>query len=168
MGPANLHARIANDVTLTLPAPPAYPEAATIVQTGHAQYGERQAVFEAVLSLSPDDVQIVITMLGGPRLATVTWTDHGVRARRTPLAPPNVPIENILADIFVTEWPAEIVSASLPAGVTLDVGADGARAIKRGDEVIVSVTPDAANPARKVIHNLALGYQVSIVDQRQS
>jgi hypothetical protein len=165
--PVDLRARIADDVTLTLPTPPAYPDTRTIVQIGHAQYGERQAAFEAILSLAPERTEIVITMLGGPRLTTVTWTASGVHEQRTPLAPANVPVENILADIFVAEWPAAAVAAALPSGVELNVTADGAREIRRGDALIVSVTHDAADPSRMMVRNLVLGYEVSIVDQRQ-
>src|SRR5262249_49909463 len=96
-----LRAHIAEDIVLTLPTPPAYPDTRTVVQTGQARYGERQAAFDAVLSLAPDRVEIVLTMPAGPRLATIVWDEGGVRQDRSVLAPEGVPVENILADLFV-------------------------------------------------------------------
>ena len=161
---AQPHARIAEDVQLTLPLPPAYPETRTIVQTARAHYGDRQGALEAVVSLSPTRVVIVLTALSGPRLATITWDAKGVRAERALIAPEGVPVENILADIFVTVWPAEAVAAALPEGVTLSV-VEGARSIRRGDQLIVEVIPDATDPARTLVRNRAFGYELTIVSQ---
>jgi hypothetical protein len=160
-----LEARIAEDVALTLPMPPAYPQATTIVQTGHARYGERQAAFEAVLSLAPDRAEIVLTMLGGPRLATIVWDDAGIHEDRALFVPKSVPVENIVADIFVTVWPAEAVAAALPEGTTLTVSEDGGRTISRGDDMIVTATPSPADPNRTVVRNIPFGYEVAIVSQ---
>ena len=162
-----LQVRIAEGVSLTLPEPPNYPETRTIVQTGRAQYGDQRGAFDAVLSLSPERVQIVIAMIAGPRLVTVDWDDAGVREDRAIYAPGSIPVENMLADIFMTTWPPDAVAAALPEGVTLTVGEDGARTIRRGDEIIVEIAQDPANTARTVVRNAALGYEVTLVTQSQ-
>lgn len=158
-------ARIAADVALTLPTPPGYPETATLLQTVRGQFGERRGVVEAVLSLSPERVEIVLTAAGGPRLATVTWDDAGVREDRLPLAGDAVPVENILADIFVSLWPVEAVEAALPDAAELIITDDGARSITRNGDVIVSIRSDAENPARTLVRNEAFGYDLTIVTQ---
>lgn len=158
-------AHIAQDVLLTLPTPPGYPETRTIVQTGRAHYGVQDVAFEAVVQLDPQRTEIVLTMLGGPRLATITWDSEGVNEERAPFVPPGLPVENILSDIFVTTWPAEAVSAALPEGVTLTVAENGARTIQRGDTVIMTAVPDPENAARVLVRNEAFGYQVAIVSQ---
>lgn len=163
---APLQARIASDVLLTLPLPPGYPDTRVIQQIGQGRYGEHESAFEAVLSLAPARVEIVLTMLGGPRLATITWDEAGIREARSPFAPDEVPVQNILADVFVSMWPAEAVAHALPEGVRLSVEEDGARTVSRGDEVLVSVIPDAENPARSVVRNALFGYEVIIVNQR--
>ncbi len=160
-----LQARIAPDVVLTLPLPPGYPQTTTILQTGRAQYGDHQAAFEAVLSLAPERTEIVLTMLGGPRLATIVWDEEGVRETRSPLAPDGVRVENVLADIFMSEWPAEVVKAALPEGVTLAVGADGGRTISRGEDVIMTLALDPEDSSRTVVRNAAFGYEVLLVRQ---
>lgn len=158
-------AMIAEDVVLTLPAPPGYPETRSLMQTVRARYGERDAAFEAVVSLAPEQVEIVLTVLGGPRLATIHWDGEGVREERSPLAPEGVPTENILADLFLATWPADAVTAALPAGVTLVSAADGGRSIRRGKVVLVDIVPDPADAARRVVRNRAFGYEVTIVSR---
>jgi len=158
-------AHIAEGVVLTLPLPPAYPDTRTILQTGYARYGDHDGAFEAVLSLAPERTEIVMTMLGGPRLATIVWDSVGVRAERSAFAPDNVPVENILVDIFITVWPPALVEAALPEGLVLTVNEAGQRTIRRGDEVLMTVTPDPEDAARVSIRNNALGYEVVIVSQ---
>lgn len=163
---AELQARIAPDIVLTLPSPPAYPQTRTLMQAGQIRHGDRQAAFESILALSPDEVEIVITMAGGGlRLSTITWTAAGVRETRSPIAPDSIPVANILADIFIALWPAEAINAALPEGVTLTETADGGRQVRRGDELISEIVPDAANPARRVSRNLAFGYEVTITSR---
>lgn len=158
-------AQIAEGVVLALPTPPAYPETRTLVQTGLARYGDSDGAFEAVLSLAPERTEIVMTMLGGPRLATIVWDGDGVSAERTPFAPDNVPVENILVDIFISTWPLALVEAALPPALTLTVDAAGQRTIWQGEQVLVTVTPDPADAARVSIRNVALGYEVVIISQ---
>lgn len=157
-----LRAQIAEGVTLTLPTPPGYPQERTIVQTGRAQFGDRRAVFDAVLTLGPERTEIVLAMPAGPRLSTIVWDSTGVHEDRAPFVPDSLPVENILADIFVTVWPEGAVAKALPEDVTLDVGADGARTMHRGDDIILTVSPDPNDPHRVIVHNEALGYQVAI------
>jgi len=158
-------AHIAEGVVLALPLPPGYPDTRTLLQTGYARYGDHDGAFEAVLSLGPERTEIVITMLGGPRLATIVWDGEGVTAERSPFAPDNVPVENILVDIFITTWPVELVAAALPEGLTIAVDDAGRRTISQGDQVLVTITPDPADAARVSVRNEALGYEVTIVSQ---
>ncbi len=160
-----LRAFIADDVMLELPTPPGYPEERTIVQTGRAQFGERNAAFEAVLQLGPERTEIVLMMPSGPRLSTIVWDATGVHEDRAPFVPDSMPVENILADIFITAWPEDMVAGTLPEGVTLEVGADGARTIHRGGEIILSIGPDPADPSRFVVRNEAIGYEVAMTRQ---
>lgn len=160
-----VRAHIAEDVVLTLPSPPAYPETRTLRQIVRARYGERDAAFESVVSLSPETATVIITMIGGPRVGTLTWDHTGVHEERTVLAPGGVPVENILADIFLTLWPTEAVAQALPEGVEVIDGGNGARIVRRGDEVIVEIATDPTDPARTLVKNFALGYEVAITSQ---
>jgi hypothetical protein len=159
-----VHARISESITLNLPTPPAYPETQTISQIIRGRYGETERAFECIVSLSPESVEIVVTTPGGPRLATIIWNALGVEERRTALAPQGVPVENILADLFVARWPGEAISASLPAGVTFS-DADGVRTLTGPNGVLVEVMSDAADPTRVTLRNHAFGYELTIVSR---
>ena len=108
---------------------------------------------------------IVITVLGGPRLATVHWDESGVREERTLLAPTGVPVENILADMFLVQWPEDVVAEALPDDVELVVDAEGGRVIRRGDTTLIEISRDAADARRTVVRNLAFGYEVTLISQ---
>lgn len=156
-------AHIADGLALTLPLPPGYPETRTLAQTARARYGLLQAAFESVVSLSPDQVDIVVTAAIGPRLATIHWDKDGVREERTLLAPEGVPVENLLADLFVSSWPPEAVAAALPAGVELILDAEGGRALVSNGVVIMEIRRESET--RVAIKNLAFGYEINIVSR---
>jgi hypothetical protein len=159
-----VRARISESITLNLPAPPAYPETQTLSQIIRGRYGETERAFECIVSLSPESVEIVVTTPGGPRLATIIWSASGVEERRTALAPQGVPVENILADLFVARWPVEAIGAALPSGVTFNELA-GVRTLSSADGVLVEVTPDLTDPTRVTLRNYAFGYELTIVSR---
>ena len=156
-------AHIADGLELTLPVPPGFPETRTIAQTARARYGVLQAAFESVVSLSPEQVDIVVTAAAGPRLATIHWDKDGVREERTLLAPQGVPVENILSDLFVSLWPPEAVRAALPEGVELIIAEDGARTLSANGAAIMEVRRESET--RVTVRNLALGYEIAIVSR---
>lgn len=159
----SVRAHIAEGVALTLPSPPGYPETRTIGHIVRAQYGERSAAFEAIVGLSPEEVTIVITIFGGPRVATLVWNEAGVREDRTLLAPAGVPVENILSDIFLVVWPNEVIVQSLPEDVELVVDESGlVRRLQLNGETLVEIATDRADPSRTLVRNLAFKYEVEI------
>jgi Protein of unknown function (DUF3261) len=161
--PEGPRARIAKNLELSLPTPPGYPETRTIAQTVRARYGILSGAFESVTSLSPDAVDIVVTAAFGPRLATIHWDKDGVREERTLLAPEGVPVENLLADMFVSLWPPEAVIAALPAGVELIIAEDGARTLRKDGVAIMEIRRESET--RMTARNFALGYEITIVSQ---
>lgn len=164
-GPAGPRANIARDVTIELPLLPGYPEARVYSQVLRARYGWRSATLETVLTLGPEAVEIVLTVPSGPRVATVRWNEGGVGVDRTVFTPPDLAPENMMADIFIAFWPEHMVREALPAGVRLYVADDGARSVRRGDDVILTITPDAENPQRLNVRNETLNYELTIDSQ---
>ncbi len=164
-GPEGPRANIAPDVTVELPVLPGYPETRTYSQVLRARYGWRSATLETVLSLAPEAVEAVLTVPGGPRVATVRWNGEGVSVDRTVFTPPDLAPENMMADLFIAYWPVEMVRDALPRGVTLDVAETGARTVRRGDEVILTIAPDAEAPNRLAISNALLNYELTIDSQ---
>lgn len=164
-GPGGPRANIATDVTVELPVLPGYPETVTYSQVLRARYGWRSATLETVLSLAPETVEAVLTVPGGPRVATVRWNAEGVTVDRTVFTPPDLAPENMMADLFIAYWPEEKVREILPSGVVLDVAADGVRTVRRDDVVILTITPDPENPQRINIKNELLNYDLTIDSQ---
>jgi hypothetical protein len=158
-------AQIAPGTIMHLPAPPGYPGTKSMMQTVRAHYGERQAAFEALLSLSPEKVDIVVTAPSGPRLASITWSKKGVHRKIMEIAPPGIPVGNIVADIFVSLWPREAVAAALPAGVEVRDEPSGRRTVMRGETLIIEVVPDPADPTQRTLRNIPLGYDLRVSSQ---
>lgn len=159
---ARLTARLGDGVELRLPTPPGYPEARTLSQIIRFDYGSRSGVIEATLALTPERADIVLTAPAGPRLATIAWTRNGVDVDRTVLAPLDLPVENILADVFVLLWPREAVAQALPAACAVGDADDGGRTLACGGAPLVRIEPDPRDPGGRILRNRALGYVLSI------
>lgn len=158
-------ANIARDVTVELPVLPGYPETVTYTQVLRARYSWRSATLETVLALSPETVEAVLTVPGGPRVATVRWNAEGVSVDRTVFTPPDLAPENMMADLFIAYWPMEMVREILPRGVVLDVSEAGMRTVRQGETVILLIEPDAQTPNRLHIKNELLNYELTIDSQ---
>jgi hypothetical protein len=155
------------DAMLVLPASPGYPAVLNATQRVIGQYGERRAAFDAALALSPDNVVVVLTSSGGPRILSLTWTVSGITENRTPLAPEDLNGLSVLGDIFLSLWPADAVQAALPAGATIQE--DGTtRRILSGDRVIAKIETIEryASGMRQRFQNLDLGYTLTIVTEQ--
>lgn len=160
-----MHAQIAEGVQLNLPVPPNFPQAETLQQLGRARYGDRRLAFDAVLTLSQPSAEIVIAAAGGPRLATIHWDSAGIRKTLSARAPRNIPIENLLADVFLLLWPPEAITAALPEDVIFRQADNGARTLSRNGEVMLEITPEPGDATRTLIRNHAFGYEISVLSQ---
>lgn len=152
---------------LRLPAEPNYPVAFSATQTVVGQYGERRAAFQAILSFSPSEADIVLTTAGGPRILSVKWTAKGVRETRTVLAPDDLKGVNVLGDIFVSLWPIDQVRAALPPGVAAEE--DGPlRVIRTAGRVLLQVETleRSERTTRQKLTNLDFGYSLIIVTEK--
>lgn len=165
VGDNSLHvARISETTRITLPRPPGYPQTRSLLQMIRVQYADKRAAFEAALSLSPDVVEIVVAAPSGPRLATISWTGTGIKEDRTLLAPEGIPVENILADVFILLWPRPALVQALPPDAEVRDEADGARIVSRAGTPIVEIKPDPHDRTRRTLRNLAFDYELTIVD----
>jgi hypothetical protein len=164
--PAPLSAPIARNVTLILPTPPGYPRARRVLQTIVGLYGERSSAFEAVVSLSPDLVELVLALPSGPRIANIRWSKDGVEFDRSRMAPPELKAENVLGDLFLCQWPVAAIEAALPPGATLRVDGES-RVVLAGDRVLVEVGVEitADGESRQSLRNADFDYSLRIVTQ---
>lgn len=151
---------------LTLPATPNYPGAFSASQVVSAQYQDQRVTFQAVLELSPDKADIVLTAPAGPRILGIHWTRAGITEDRTLLAPSQLNALNVLGDIFISQWPLAEVRKAVPPGVdVLDVGTT--RQVIGNGHVIVDIktirTEDGVT--RQTLTQNDFGYRMVITTE---
>lgn len=158
---------IGRGVSLNLPMPPGYLRETTILQVVRGAYGADRRTFQSLVSLSPDEVRVIITLPGGPRIMTIDWSARGVATERSALAPTELRGENVLADMVISLWDLKAVAAALPDGATV-TQTDGVRTVHcEGREVItVRYAEDAIKTRRMVLTNHDFGYELVISSQR--
>lgn len=98
---------------------------------------------------------------------TITWTNMSITMETAPWMPAAIRPENILADMVLLYWPAEVLRRALDAsGATVSDTADRRTIVHDGHEVIVA-DYRPSDPSRRWsgsqrFQNLAWGYELEI------
>lgn len=162
-------AAVARDrVWLTLPTPPGYPAEEEMAQSIVAAYGPRKVAFDALVSLSPRAVTIIVTAPSGPRVAQIDWDAQGVRSKTDGPPPPGFRAENVLADMVLTHWPKAALEKALAGRLEVWDYPDGHRKLVRGRELVVDIPPpvrDADGSSKRTLTNHDFGYSLTIVSR---
>jgi hypothetical protein len=165
--PAGVAAIARGPVYLTLPRPPAFPTEQEFAQSIVADYGPRKIAFDALVSLGPDRVTVIVTAPAGPRLAQIDWTAEGVRTAMDGPAPPGFRAENVLADLVVARWPKPLLEQALGGRLEVWDYQDGRRKLVRDKaETIIEVSPpttDASGAERRTLTNYHFDYRLTII-----
>ena len=159
--------QIAEDVELTLPLMPGYPQDALLFQTLVGRYDGRTRAFQATLSLSPDRVEVVLLAPSGPRVMQLTWTEQGIEETCSNLAPEDLNGLNILADIFLSTWPKQSVIDALPDNAVLLTG-DGNREIWSGKQRLIDLEDggvDEQGRKHARLTHVQRGYVLDIISE---
>ncbi|MBI1405484.1 MAG: DUF3261 domain-containing protein [Caulobacter sp.] len=165
--PAGVAAVARGQTWLSLPRPPGYPGEREMAQSIVANYGPRKAAFDALVSLSPDRVTVIVTAPAGPRVAQIDWTAGGVVTRADGPTPPGFRAENVLADMVMADWPKAALETALAGRLAVWDYPDGRRKLVRDDrELVVEITPpvaDADGSVRRTLTNYDFDYSLTIV-----
>lgn len=159
-------AYVGRQAQLVLPKPPGYPGEREIAQTVIADYGGRKMAFDAVVSLSPKAVHMIVTAPAGPRIAEISWTAEGINGAFSGPAPKGLRNENLLADLFIVNWPAAAVEAAMGPGVTVTDGPEGRRSIRKDGKALVEIAPlpsDGDGQVRRSLRNIEFGYSLELI-----
>jgi len=107
-----------------------------------ARRGDETYVLEARLSAGPGRLLLVGTDLMGRRAMRLDWHDGRLEVERAAWVPEDLPPANVLADLMLLFWPAEVVRDHL-AGAEL-VSEGDRRILRREgvDLVVVRRDPD--------------------------
>jgi hypothetical protein len=153
---------------LTLSRPPGYPREREMAQSIVADYGVQKVAFDAIVSLSPTAVTVVVTAPAGPRIAQIDWDAQGVRSRTEGAPPPGFRAENVLADMVMTHWPKTALEQALGGRLAVWDYPDGRRKLVRGHELVVEITPpvmDADGSSKRTLTNYDFGYSLTIASR---
>lgn len=132
---------IAPGVTMRLPAAGQLGQSVEVAQMVIASHGDDSITFEGRLSVQVDGVALVVMDGLGRRAMSVRWSGGRLSVDKASWLPGTMPPPaNMLADIMLMYWPAEILAASLDGAVIED--ADGIRRLRRDGTVIVEIHHD--------------------------
>jgi len=169
---------IAQDITLTLPALPGYPEPYSAFQTVVGQYGERRQAFQAALELAPDTAKIVLIAPSGPRIMEIDWSADGLTEVRSSYAPDELDGKQVLGDIYLSLWPAETIiehlslSPDMKTGeISIEAAANGSRHLLKGDTPILHIAElerDAKGRRVQLFTHLERGYSLKIISDEST
>ncbi|MBK1612135.1 hypothetical protein CKO44_01455 [Rubrivivax gelatinosus] len=116
---------------------------------------------ELLLEVDAQAVRLAVFGLG-QTAARLEWDGRQLRQQRAPWWPAAVSGERILSELQLALWPADAVRAALPAGWTLQVGADGRRLLW-ADRPVMTIRHEA--PGRTELVNERDGYRLLIEAQ---
>jgi hypothetical protein len=166
--PAGVAAVARDRLWLTLPLPPAYPVEREMAQSIVARYGPRKIAFDALVSLSPSAVRVIVTAPAGPRLAQIDWTAQGVVTKMDGPPPPGFRGENVLADMVLANWPKAALEQALGGRLQVWDYPDGRRKLVRGQELVVDISPavrDEDGATQRTLNNYDFDYSLTIVSR---
>ena len=166
--PPGVTAVARDQVYLTLPLPPGYPGEKEMAQSIVAQYGPQKVAFDALVSLSPDKVTVIVTAPAGPRVAQIDWDAQGVRGKTEGQDPPGFRAENVLADLVLANWPKPALEKALGGRLEVWDYPDGHRKLVRGKALVVDIPPAvraADGSSKRTLINHDFGYSLTIVSR---
>lgn len=132
-----------------------------------ARYGERTVSFEGHIDASAGHFRLAVVDPLGRRALTVDWTGNQVAFDAAPWFPGELRPQNMLADLVLIYWPAEILQRALrPAGVSFEATSSHRVVTRDGQEIIRADFTPVSGPdpigARVLFRNLAFGYSLDI------
>lgn len=117
---------------------------------------------EAALEIDPQRVDLVAMALH-QRVLSLHFDGRALQSWRHPALPAELRAEDVLEDLQLTLWPAEIIAAALPAGWRIEE--NGLRRILRQGEQPVSEIDYSGTPrwlGTIVVNNLRYRYRLTI------
>jgi hypothetical protein len=150
---------------LPLLAPATLGESRTVQQVLHVAFGDRDATLNAVLSLTPEKLQVVGLNAVGLRLFTVEYAGGELKSERAPGLPAEVDPARVLSDLQLAFWPLSALQAA-----TRDTAYEiiepyaRARRLKRNGRLIAEVhyADDRPWSGRVWLSNFEHGYSLAV------
>lgn len=159
-------AYIGRNLAITLPSPREFGQTIRVLQLVTARHQNENYVFESRLSISPERLDLIGIDLLGRRALSLSAGDTGIEATRAPWLPDFIRAENVVADIIIIYWPAEILQKHLrDSHAELKVEKQRRAISVAGRDVIqveYDASPDASLPRLVRYRNFDLGYELQL------
>lgn len=155
---------IGPDLPFRTPGPRDLDSTVRVAQLITAKYGDETYVFEAQLSVSPEQLTLMCLDPLGRRAFTIVSTGEEVTTDAAPWLPKGLRAENILADIALVYWPVDAIRRGfLGTRAIVTINAQK-RTVTLDDREIVSVQygpgDGRAWPSSAIYRNHAFGYEL--------
>lgn len=111
--------------------------------------GDDRKSFDAQLEADASAVRIAAVAMGHT-VATLTWDGKSLEQKVSTHVPPAVTAARILSDVQLAWWPAEAIRAGLPAGYSLEEGANS-RVVTEAGAPFASVSYEGTAPAWRFV-----------------
>ena len=152
------------DLPFRTPGPRELESTVRVAQLITAKYGSETYVFEAQLSVSPDQLTLMCIDPLGRRALTIVSTGEEVTTDAAPWLPKGLRAENILADIALVYWPADAIRRGFLGTRAIVAVNAHKRTITLDDREIVSVEYEPQDgqawPSSASYRNHAFGYEL--------
>ena len=137
----------------------------SVQQVLNVAYADKEATLTAVLTATPQHVQVIGLNAVGVRLFTVDYDGVSVKSERLPGLPDQIEPQRMLADLQLAFWPLPTLQQALQ-GSTYEVGepTPGTRRLKRAGKLAAEVHYADDHPwsGRLWLANYAFGYSLAV------
>ncbi len=157
---------------MTLPPPSELGHDLRAVHLVTARYGDRVISFEGHIEVTAGHFRLAVLDPLGRKALSVDWTGNEVVFDAAPWFPAGLHPQNMLADLVLIYWPADVLQRALrPAQAGFEATGDHRTVTRNGQEIIradftPAAGPDAPNLDQSGAHvqfsNLAFGYSLDI------
>lgn len=109
----------------------------SVVQRMEVEVRRQARSFDAALEVDAAEVRLAVMQLG-QTIARLSWDGQQLTQSLAPGWPEVVSSQSVLNDLQYVWWPAQRIRGALPAGWSLDEGANH-RVLRHGDNVVLEV-----------------------------
>ncbi len=152
---------------MTLPPPSELGRDLHAVHLVTARYGEHVVSFEGHIDATAGHFRLAVLDPLGRKALTVDWTGNEVVFDAAPWFPPGLRPQNMLADLVLIYWPAEVLQRALrPTHAGFEATGEHRAVTRDGQEIIRADFTSGPGPdpigARVQFRNLAFCYSLDI------
>jgi hypothetical protein len=123
-----------------------------------AHYADHKGELDTVLEIDPKHLSLVGLMFG-QRILTLYYDGKTLKVWKNPRVPSQISGENILEDIELTLWPADVIQKALPIEWTIEEK-NKQRIILLNNNPIIII--NYLNKNTVILNNLRYHYQLTI------